>query len=45
MKNYFVFCSKYIDVITIIPPNVVIIDGISPNTKKVNINPNTGNKE
>ena len=45
MKNYSVFWSKYIDVITIIPPNTVVKEGTSPNTKKVNINPNTGNSE
>ena len=45
MKNYPVFWSKYIDVITIIPPNTVVKEGTSSNTKKVNINPNTGNSE
>ena len=44
-QNYLVFWSKYIDVITINPPNIVIKEGISPKIKKVNINPNTGNKE
>ena len=45
MKNYLVFWSQYIDVITIIPPNTVINEGTSPNTKKVNSNPKTGNSE
>ena len=45
MKNYLVFWSKYIEVITIIPPNIVIKEGTSEKIKKVNINPNTGNKE
>jgi hypothetical protein len=43
--NYLVFWSKYIELITIIPPNIVIIDGTSLNIKKDKINPNTGNKE
>ena len=45
MKNYLVFWSKYIDVITTIPPNTVIKEGTSPNIKKVNISPKTGNSE
>ena len=45
MKNYLVFWSKYIDVITIIPPNTVIKEGTSPNIKKVNISPKIGNRE
>ena len=45
MKNYLVFCSRYIDVITNIPPIIVNKEGTSPNIKKVNINPKTGNKE
>ena len=44
-QNYPVFWSKYIDVITINPPNIVIKEGTSPNIRKVNINPKTGNKE
>ena len=44
-QNYLVFCNKYMDEITIIPPNIVIRDGTSPNIKKVSISPNTGNKE
>ena len=33
------------DVITIIPPHIVSIVGISPKIKKVSIKPKTGNKE
>ena len=44
-QNYLIFWSKYIELITIIPPSIVKIDGTSLKIKKDNIKPNIGNKE
>ena len=43
--NYLILWSKKTEVITIMPPNMNRVVGISPNTKKVKPIPKIGNKE
>ena len=43
--NYLILCSKKTDPITVIPPNMNITEGTSPNIKKLKAIPNMGNKE